>query len=191
MSLDINSTNGPCLFRSPRHKQPYIACQQISVKMPTPATCPRGVSHSSYSAVVVIVLHGPPFALHSCGTSPERQRHCWSKIEKSHIIAGLLSNFFFASFVVFKSVFLPRAPFIINPTSFFSHIHHLLFLTCSWVTGMRRCLESSLRVLTSVLMSSLQPTSTTLALGQNSCVSPCHCWEKNTEIPHWLCQIRE
>lgn len=24
-------------------------------------------------------------------------------------------------------------------------------------------------------MSSLQPTSTTLAFGQNSCVSPCHC----------------
>lgn len=48
-------------------------------------------------------------------------------------------------------------------------------LTCSWVTGMSLCLESSLMTLRSVLMSNLQPTSTTLALGQNSCVSPCHC----------------
>lgn len=48
-------------------------------------------------------------------------------------------------------------------------------LTCSCVTGMSLCLESSLMTLRSVLMSNLQPTSTTLALGQNSCVSPCHC----------------
>src|SRR4029434_8079083 len=54
-------------------------------------------------------------------------------------------------------------------------------LTCSCVTGMRRCLDSSLSVLTSVLMSSLQPTSTSLALGQNSCVSACHCTQKETE----------
>lgn len=40
---------------------------------------------------------------------------------------------------------------------------------------MSLCLESSLKTLRSVLMSNLQPTSTTLALGQNSCVSPCHC----------------
>lgn len=40
--------------------------------------------------------------------------------------------------------------------------------TCSCVTGMRRCLESSRSVFRSVLMSSLQPTSTILALGQNS-----------------------
>ncbi|MEQ2202394.1 hypothetical protein XENOCAPTIV_027601 [Xenoophorus captivus] len=30
-------------------------------------------------------------------------------------------------------------------------------------------------MLTSVLISSLQPTRTTLAFGQNSCLSPCHC----------------
>lgn len=62
--------------------------------------------------------------------------------------------------------FLP--PSILSPLLF-------LVLTCSCVMGMRRCLDSSLRVPTSVLMSSLQPTRTTLALGQNSWVSPCHC----------------
>lgn len=52
VSLDIDYSHRPCLFHGPRHKQPCIACQQISVKMPTPATCHRGVSHSSYSAAV-------------------------------------------------------------------------------------------------------------------------------------------
>lgn len=51
----------------------------------------------------------------------------------------------------------------------------LLLLTCSWVTGISLCLASSLITPRSVLMSNLQPTSTTLAPGQNSCVSACHC----------------
>lgn len=54
------------------------------------------------------------------------------------------------------------------------HSHDMGF-TCSCVTGMRRCLESSRRVFRSVRMSSLQPTNTIFALGQNSWVSPCHC----------------
>lgn len=53
-----------------------------------------------------------------------------------------------------------------------------VLLTCSWVTGTSLCLASSLITLRSVLRSILQPTSTTLAPGQNSCVSPCHCVEK-------------
>lgn len=56
-------------------------------------------------------------------------------------------------------------------------------LTCSWVQGMSLCLESSLMTLRSVRRSNLQPTSTTLAPGQNSCVSPCHCvsTDRNTK----------
>lgn len=110
--------------------------------------------------------------------SPERQHHYWSKMEKTHIVAGLLSNSFSA--FIFRCLFLPSAPFKFL-FSFSSDMHNVLDLTCSWVTGMSRCLDSSRRVLTSVLMSSLQPTSTTLALGQNSCVSPCH-WRTNKEM---------
>lgn len=124
-----------------------------------------------------LLSYPPPVGVHQKGKATADPR--W---KKTHVVAELLSNFFsasvFKSFVFLQHLSSPSA--VIYPTSLPSHIHHVLELTCSWVTGMSRCLDSSRRVLTSVLMSSLQPTSTTLALGQNSCVSPCH-WRTTEE----------
>lgn len=66
-----------------------------------------------------------------------------------------------------------------------------VLLTCSWVTGISLCLASSLITLRSVLMSNLQPTSTTLAPGQNSCVSPCHCGGAKHEDFYDWCLITQ
>lgn len=96
----------------PRHEQPYIACQQISGQNANP-------SNTSQRGFTQLLLCGgwlcyvsPPLTLCSCGTSPNRQCHCWSQMEKWYIIAGLLSNFFSLQPLLFSSLsFLsPRAP---------------------------------------------------------------------------------
>lgn len=133
---------------------------------------------------------------HSFPVGPQKRGNASADTTQKNLILSLycfLISFphLFSNLSVFPG-HLASLNLIIYLTPFSSNIHHLLALTCSWVTGMRRCLESSLRVLTSVLMSSLQPTSTTLAFGQNSCVSPCHCRnvsrQRKTERHSWLCQ---
>lgn len=126
---------------------------------------------------------------HSFPVGPQKRGNASADTTQKNLILSLYC--FLISFPhLFSNLFvfpghLASLNLIIYLTPFSSNIHHLLALTCSWVTGMRRCLESSLRVLTSVLMSSLQPTSTTLAFGQNSCVSPCHCRNVSRQRKNW------
>lgn len=159
---------------------------------PTPATPPRSISHCSYCWLVDCVCTSLLSRTLPVGISRRPQSECrskigeivpnhWTAFKQIHAVFLFFSNP--TSAVVFKSVSSPRG----TVSHYFFSSNSFIFpscLTCSWVTGMRRCLESSLSVPTSVLMSSLQPTSTTLALGQNSCVSPCHCKNKNPGEMH-------
>lgn len=65
VSLDMNYANHPCLlFYGPRHKQPYIACQQNFCQNRARQHLPQGF-HIAVILGWLIVLHESPFTLTS------------------------------------------------------------------------------------------------------------------------------